>query len=68
MALARIVAQGVKRQQPLRVPVKEPQIELAARSNLLKERQLIAMYVNHIWAEILLIYGSGPMVLCRHYH
>lgn len=51
MALARIVAQGVKRQQPLRVPVKEPQIELAARSNLLKERQLIAMYVNHIWAE-----------------
>ena len=55
MALAAIVPLGVKRKQPYGnsapLPVTEPQVASCARVNLLKERNLTAAYLHHIWAE-----------------
>ena len=52
MAIAAVVVLGVKRQQPWRHQ-ETPELQGApeARRNLLRERQLLAAWVHHIWAE-----------------
>lgn len=55
MALAAIVPLGVKRKQPQTttgaMPAVEPQAAPEARVNLLRQRNLTATYLHHIWAE-----------------